>query len=155
MGYSVPFNLSHLSPVVVCHSGKAWEALYKADGGSLEVCVPSGNVTLTLNSPPSHSVFSFPGTPHSHILRSSAPCAFLTGLAKNPNGWSLRHCLLQDRNVSGDVVAGVRCMVAMSDGSLAILRDTYRSSCKRFWQRDIVQCFVVDQRDASSAMSTT
>lgn len=53
----------------------------------------SGNVMVSLNSPPAHIVFALPGMPTSHTFRSVTPFAPLAGLAKNPNGWSLRHCL--------------------------------------------------------------
>ena len=58
--------------------------------------LPSGNVIVILKIPPSHIVFSLPGIPHSHILRSRTPCAFLTGRAQKPNGWSFRHCFLYE-----------------------------------------------------------
>lgn len=34
---------------------------------------PSGKITLNLNRPPSQSVFSLPGIPHSQVLRSRTP----------------------------------------------------------------------------------
>jgi hypothetical protein len=68
--------------------------------------VPSGNVTSSLNRPPSHIVFSLPGTPTSHFLRSIMPCELRAGLAKKPNGWSRRHCFL--RSVSS-VSCGYDC----------------------------------------------
>ena len=58
--------------------------------------LPSGNVIVILKMPPSQMVFSLPGIPHSHILRSRTPCAFLTGRAQKPNGWSFRHCFLYE-----------------------------------------------------------
>ena len=45
------------------------------------VGVPSGKTRVTLKSPPSQGVFSFPGTPHSHDLRSRPPNSFFRGLA--------------------------------------------------------------------------
>ena len=56
--------------------------------------LPSGKSTSSLNRPPSQSVLSFPGTPHSHFFRSKTPCVVRTGFAKKPKGWSRRHCLL-------------------------------------------------------------
>jgi hypothetical protein len=57
----------------------------------------SGNVTSSLKRPPSHIVFSLPGTPHSHFLRSIMPFAPRMGFAKKPKGWSRRHCFLGTR----------------------------------------------------------
>jgi hypothetical protein len=54
----------------------------------------SGNATSSLNKPPSQMVFSFPGTPHSHLLRSIMPLAPRMGFAKKPKGWSRRHDFL-------------------------------------------------------------
>jgi hypothetical protein len=60
--------------------------------------VPSGNKTSSLNSPPSQTVLSFPGTPHSHLFKSKSPCWVRAGFAKKPKGWSRRHCLLWTMN---------------------------------------------------------
>lgn len=59
-----------------------------------EANVPSGNIMVILKVPPSQMVFSFPGMPHSHTLRSMTPWLFLTGLAQKPKGWSRLHCFL-------------------------------------------------------------
>jgi hypothetical protein len=56
--------------------------------------MPSGKIMSSLNSPPSQIVFSLPGIPQLHFIRSRPPLGDLAGFAKNPNGWSLRHCLL-------------------------------------------------------------
>jgi hypothetical protein len=61
---------------------------------------PSGKIIVNLKRPPSQMVFSFPGMPHSHCLMSRTPWAFRMGLAKNPNGWSLRHCLLFSKSAT-------------------------------------------------------
>ena len=50
-------------------------------GFDVDECSPSGNVKVILNSPPSHRVFSLPGMPHSHCLRSRAPEPFRMGFA--------------------------------------------------------------------------
>lgn len=46
----------------------------------------SGKVTSSLNKPPSQMVFSLPGTPQSHFLRSIIPLAPRIGFAKKPKG---------------------------------------------------------------------
>ncbi len=43
--------------------------------------IPSGNDTTSLNRPPSQMVFSLPGMPHSHDLRSSTPWGVFWGRA--------------------------------------------------------------------------
>ena len=57
----------------------------------------SGNVTSSLNNPPSQIVFSLPGTPQSHFLRSIIPLAPRMGFAKKPKGWSRRQDFLGAR----------------------------------------------------------
>jgi len=46
----------------------------------------SGNATSSLNSPPSQSVLSFPGTPQSHFFKSRTPWGLRMGFAKKPKG---------------------------------------------------------------------
>jgi len=75
--------------------------------------LPSGNETSSLNKPPSHIVFSLPGTPHSHFLRSITPL-LRAGLAKKPKGWSRRHCLLYNL----DRLAGNSLLNRMRDGEM-------------------------------------
>jgi len=95
-------------------------------GGEHAKNAPSGNVTSSLNSPPSQIVFSLPGTPHSQALRSRMPWAFLTGLAKKPKGWSLRHCFL-----------GLVVSVAGADWEERSEWLAYRSSWSLFMHRDM------------------
>ena len=52
----------------------------------MEYGLPSGNSTSSLKSPPSQSVFSLPGMPHSHFFKSRVPVVVLAGLAKKPKG---------------------------------------------------------------------
>lgn len=42
---------------------------------------PSGKMTLNLNRPPSHKVFSLPGMPHSQFFRSRTPFSLRCGFA--------------------------------------------------------------------------
>ena len=51
------------------------------------------NSSVTLYTPPSQSVPSFPGMPVSQNMIFDEPSPLETGRAWKPNGWSLRHAL--------------------------------------------------------------
>ena len=88
--------------------------------------LPSGNETSSLKSPPSHTVFSFPGTPHSHFFRSMTPFV-RAGFAKNPKGWSFRHCFLHEsvRQASRGAALEVRALPFLRETIL-----TQRHRCR-------------------------
>lgn len=82
---------------------EAWLGILEAQRTSVSVRgsshgmrshLPSGKVTSSLKTPPSHRVSFFPGTAHSQRFRSRVPSGVLWGFATKPKGWSRRHCLL-------------------------------------------------------------
>lgn len=52
----------------------------------VRVCLPSGNMTLNLNSPPSQIVFALPGIEQFQFFSSMTPCALRSGRATKPKG---------------------------------------------------------------------
>lgn len=101
----------------------------------------SGNVTSSLNRPPSQMVFSFPGTPTSHFLRSIMPFAPRMGFAKKPKGWSRRHCFL----------GRVSCLYVSSKGTsrhIPLLRQPVHAQshygCARLILRLSPVCLIVE-----------
>lgn len=99
------------------------------DPETIIACLPSGNTTLILKTPPSQIVFALPGMLQVQFLRS-IPEGLRSGFATKPKGWSFRHCLLDKYQPRLEVRNAYR---------------TYRSSSNLFMQS--VPMFVICASD--------